>query len=92
MWARLPLHPRRKGGAHHETPHLCPDRGILLGEVTLTAAENPSGYVFTLPLHCERGDESRDFTLTGYAAFHDERLAALSLDDPDALERWLIGA
>lgn len=64
----------------------------VLGKVTLTAAENASGYVFTLPLRCERGDESRDFTLTGYAAFHEKRLAALSLDDTDALERWLAGA
>lgn len=62
------------------------------GQVTLTAAENASGYVFTLPLRCERGDESRDFTLTGYAAFNEKRLAALSLDDAEALERWLAGA
>lgn len=62
------------------------------GRVTLTAAENASGYVFTLPLRCERGDESRDFTLTGYAAFDEKRLTALSLDNADALERWLAGA
>lgn len=78
----------------HRLPLAIQRAGIAptLGEVTLTAAENASGYVFTLPLRCERGDESRDFTLTGYAAFNDERLAALSLDDTDALERWLADA
>lgn len=77
---RLPLCLRRAGVE------------LALGKVSLTQAENASGYIFTLPLHCERADGSLDFTLTGYAAFDETRLTALSLDDTGALERWLAGA
>lgn len=62
---------------------------VTLEDITLTGADNAMGYVFTLPLRCVCGGASRDFTVTGYAAFSDDRLAALTVDGTDALERWL---
>lgn len=62
---------------------------VTAEDVALTGADNAMGYVFTLPLHCACGGESRDFTITGYAAFSDDRLAALTVEATDALERWL---
>lgn len=62
---------------------------ITFGSLTLEGADNAMGYVFSLPLHCVCGGVSRDFTITGYAAFSDDRLAALTVEGADALERWL---
>lgn len=62
---------------------------VAAEDVALTGADNAMGYVFTLPLRCVCGGESRDCTITGYAAFSDDRLAALTVEGTDALERWL---
>lgn len=62
---------------------------VTCDSAALESAENAMGYVFALPIHCICSGESRDFTLTGYAAFADDRLAALTVEGTDALERWL---
>lgn len=78
----------------HRLP-LCLHRAgaeIDCGKVTLTQAENATGYTFSLPLRCTRDGQEQDFALTGYVAFESDRLCALRLDDTQALERWLGGA